>query len=254
MFYTTWADHRKLLCSQTMVVKSLPWKIRVNVGLGTASQNPFEVRKTLLNVATGQGTPSLHWFKEIFQKRIRKCTFSVQLGWSSKSCISWLCLNWYYSYRCLSQDHEDQGVMFQLGETIRLSFQHCMSTRVLLEPLLTHTAINLKLNPNHMSDWQILEVKLVTAVSVSLEANSLTKHFWNVIYSDISDAKMWLDKDRLETVIKRASASPWQQVPHLFLLLSSGTREFLKASPTNMAIINLMRDLKYKNYTIIFFI
>lgn len=46
-----------------------------------------------------------------------------------------------------------------------------------------------------MTDWQFLETKLI--ISVSLKAGRLTKQSKNVIYSDINDTKMPLNKDRL---------------------------------------------------------
>lgn len=52
-----------------------------------------------------------------------------------------------------------------------------------------------------MTDWQLRKTKLV--IPASLKTHRLTKVQKNAIYSDISDAKMQLDKDSLETVNKK---------------------------------------------------
>ncbi len=62
--------------------------------------------------------------------------------------------------------YRHQGVIFQLGETTLSAL--CVSSRVLSGPPITHTAINLKLNTYHMTDWQLLETKLIISASRSL--------------------------------------------------------------------------------------
>lgn len=108
--------------------------------------------------------------------------------------------------------YQDQGVIFQLGANNQAVLSAELS--VPSELLLLHTGINLKLNTYHMKHWQLLETKLFyLRLPASLKTHRLTKQSKNAIYSDISNTKMPLDRDRLDShqkvAHKRGKLSTW---------------------------------------------
>lgn len=79
-----------------------------------------------------------------------------------------------------------------------------------------------------MTDWQLFETKLI--ISVSLKAHRLMK-LKNAVYSDISDAEMQLDKDRLQikkVVLPNKSGKLSAYVSSFF----TDTKQYLEVSAT----------------------
>ncbi len=125
--------------------------------------------------------------------------------------------------------YRHQGVIFQLGETILSAM--CVSSRVLSGPPITHTAINLKLNTYHMTDWQLLETKLIISAS-----RSLLKHtdWWNTkrmpsIQTPVTQ-KCSLTKTDYRS--KSGSAKQKWQAHHLCFLLFPDTSHCLEVNTT----------------------